>query len=458
MSTAAPGSHYPEMMAIVSVGARGRGLGWLDKQRAGPWQALVRAHPALLLVPFLAIFVLAALYLPERQNDESGYLGLARNILDGDYAKGPPDALLDSDETYPDLWFGPGLPLVLTGPVAAGFPLWLVRLIGPLLLFAAVLVFYALMRRHTRPKAALLAAGALGMYLPYYTLLPALHSEALAILFVVVALYATARVCEGAGRRWLLLGAVALAGLALTRVDYGWVLTAVLVAVLVWWLVSRRATAGRLAAMYALGLALCLPWLAYTTAETGRVFQWGNSGGLSVYWMSSPYAGDLGDWQKAEAVLSDPDLAPHRSFFASLEGRSLPDQNARLERRALENIRDHPLKYVENLAANVSRMFFDTPYSYSSQRLTAMYFAIPNALLLGVLVFAVVVAVRVRGSLPPPTAPFAIFAIAAFGLHALVSAYPRMLFPIVPVLVWFAGTTIANHVRVVDGPHAQGST
>ena len=445
------------MMAIVSVGARGRRLTWLYKQRAASWQALARDHPALLLVPLLAVFVLAALFLPERQNDESGYLGLTRNILDGDYAKGPADALLDSDETYPDLWFGPGLPLVLAGPVAAGLPLELVRLTGPLFLFVAVLVFFALMRRYTRPKPALVAAGALGLYVPFYTLLPALHSEALAVLFVVVALYATARVCEEGGRGWLVLGAVALAGLALTRVDYGWVLTVVLIAVLVWWLVSRGATPRRLAGMYALGLALCLPWLAYTTAETGRVFQWGNSGGLSVYWMSSPYEGDLGDWQKAEAVFSDLNLAPHRSFFASLRGRSLPEQNSRLERRALENVREHPAKYVENVAANVSRMLFDAPYSYSSQRLTAAYFVVPNALLLGAVLLAAVVAVRVRGSLPPPTAPFAIFALAAFGLHALVSAYPRMLFPIVPVLVWFAATTIANHVRVV-GPRAQGSS
>jgi hypothetical protein len=206
-----------------------------------------------------------------------------------------------------------------------------------------------------------------------------------------------------------------------------------------------------------LGLALCIPWLAYTTAETGRVFQWGNSGGLSVYWMSSPYEHDLGDWQRAEAVFTDPNLAPHRPFFARLRGLSLPEQNAELERRAIENVREHPAKYLENLAANVSRMFFDTPYSYSSQRLTAAYFVVPNALLLGAVLLAAVVAVRVRGSLPPPTAPFAIFALAAFGLHALVSAYPRMLFPIVPVLVWFVATTIANHVRIVGG-RAQGSS
>ncbi len=172
--------------------------------------------------------------------------------------------------------------------------------------------------------------------------------------------------------------------------------------------------------------------------------------------MSSPYEHDLGDWQKAEAVFTDPDLAPHRPFFAQLRGLSLPEQNAELERRALENMSEHPAKYLENVAANVSRLFFDAPYSYSSQRLTAAYFALPNALLLGAVLLALIVAARVPASLPPATAPFAIFAVTAFGLHALVSAYPRMLFPIVPVLVWFAATIFANHVRIV-AQRPQGS-
>ncbi|MBA3380874.1 MAG: hypothetical protein H0T97_03260 [Actinobacteria bacterium] len=171
--------------------------------------------------------------------------------------------------------------------------------------------------------------------------------------------------------------------------------------------------------------------------------------------MSSPYPHDLGDWQQASAVFTDPNLAPHRPFFESIRGLPLAQQNARLERKALANIQHRPLKYFENVAANVSRMFFDAPYSYSRQRPSALYFALPNALLLGAIMVAAFVAVRARGSLPAPAMPFAIFAVAAFGLHVFVSAYPRMLMPIVPLIVWFAATTIANNVRLVR-PMTQG--
>ena len=42
-----------------------------------------------------------------------------------------------------------------------------------------------------------------------------------------------------AGLVWLVVGAAGLAGLALTRVAYGWVLTVALLVLLVWWLVRR---------------------------------------------------------------------------------------------------------------------------------------------------------------------------------------------------------------------------
>jgi 4-amino-4-deoxy-L-arabinose transferase-like glycosyltransferase len=432
---------------MVSPGTKLRGLVTSLDETARSWTRDTVLHPTVLLLPLLAVLVVVALTFPDRNDDEAGYLELARNLTHGGYATGRPDALLDADPAYPDLWFGPGLPLVLALPVALGVPLEVLRLSGPLFLFLAVLVFFWLARRFMSTNAALAAAWALGLYIPFYTVLPNLHSEPLAVLCVVSAMYAMARVCEDGGARWVALGGVALAGLALTRVAYGWVLTIALVGALGWWAMSRARSARRLAAMYVLGLALCVPWLVYTAAETGRLLQWGNSGALSLYWMTSPRNGDLGDWQQASAVFTDPNLAAHRPFFRSLEGRSLPDQNSEIERRAFRNIRDHPGKYVENIAANVSRILFDAPYSYSKQRLGALYVALPNALLLGALLVAAILATRISGLLPPPATPFAIFAAPAFAVHALVAAYPRMLFPIVPVLFWLAATAIATTVR-----------
>ena len=282
----------------------------------------------------------------------------------------------------------------------------------------------------------LLSAYALGLYLPFLGLVSNLHSEVLAVFLVCAAMLGLARYVRAGGFRWLALASGALAGLSLTRVAYGWVLTLVLVLFVLAWLVRRRRADGRVAAVLGIALILCLPWLAYTYAKTDRPLVWGNSGSLSLYWMASPYEGDHGDWHQAHLVFTDSALQPHRAFFASLRGRSLAEQNTEIEREALRNIADHPEAYIGNVLANVSRMLVNAPYSRVGWQTNDLFYAVPNLLLLAAAVVAGVVLVRRRRTLPPETAPFAVLAAVPFGLHALVASYPRMLAPIVPLVVW----------------------
>ena len=389
-----------------------------------------------LLLPLLALFVAAWGFFPERPDDEPSYVVLAERLVDGYYVTGDDDAILNADPGSPDLWFGPGLPALLTPLVAVDAPLSLLRLTSPLVLFAAVLLMYVLARERWGSRVGLAAAYGLGLYVPFLGLLSNLHSEVLAVLFVVVGMLGLARFLDRGGVVWLVVGAAGLAGLALTRVAYGWVLTVALLVLLVSWLLQRSRAAARATVVLALSLALCLPWLVYTYTKTERPFVWGNSGSLSLYWMTSPHEGDLGDWHQAHLVFSDPALRPHREFFEGLRGLDLAEQNAKIEREALRTIADHPLAYSENVVANVSRMLFNSPYSRTLQQTNDVFYAIPNAILLGAAVFCALVLLPRRRTLPPEAGVFVVLAATAFGLHALVSAYPRMLAPIVPLLVW----------------------
>jgi 4-amino-4-deoxy-L-arabinose transferase-like glycosyltransferase len=389
-----------------------------------------------LLLPLLAVYVAAWAFFPERPDDEASYVALAQRLTDGFYVTGEDNAILDADPASPDLWFGPGLPAVLAPLVAVDASLSILRLTSVVLLFGAILLFYVLARDRWGLRAGLVAAYALGLYVPFLGLLSNLHSEVLAVFCVVVGMFGLARWIGRGGIAWLALGSAGLAGLALTRVAYGWVLTVSLLVLLAWWLLSRSRGAGRAAAALALSLALCLPWLAYTHAKTDRLFVWGNSGSLSLYWMASPHEGDLGDWHQAHLVFTDPALRPHREFFESLRGLELAEQNAEIEREALRNIADHPDEYAENVVANVSRMLFNSPYSRTPQQTNDVFYALPNAILLGAALLCMVILVPRRRSLPPETGVFAILGSTAFVLHALVSAYPRMLAPIVPLVVW----------------------
>lgn len=432
----------------------------LERQRGAVWRRIASGVPTLgrvrtklALSPLLCVYVLATFFFPRRASDERNYVELAHNLLDGHYAglgwRPATPYGTSADPANPDLWFGPGLPSALAPLVAVDLPIEALRLTGAIFLFGAVLVFHELLRLRISEGTALVGAYALGLYFPFYVLLPTVHSEPLAILLIVSMLYLLSRYLAGGGLAYGIAAAAAAAGVAMTRVAYGWVLTGMLVAFGLWWLVSRRRDVLRVAGVYALALALCLPWLAFTYSVTERLFVWGNSGSLSLYWMSSPYPQDLGDWRGGayEVVVSDPRLAHHREFFLELAPLDPTEQNRRLERRAIENIRGSPGKFAKNVAANVSRMTLGFPFSATQEKLNTLYYLVPNAVILWALVgcAALLLATR-RHTFGFEGIVFGAFAGLAFALHSLLAAFPRMIMPLIPIALWFVFVTIGTLV------------
>ena len=424
----------------------------LSQATTGRIATTQRLRGALALLPLLVVFVVATFVFPERASDEHNYVVLAHNLLDGNYAglgwRPATPYGTTADPAHPDLWFGPGLPAALTPLVALHLPLELLRLTGALFMFGAVLLFYKLLRLRVRERIALLGAYALGLYFPFYILFPTLHSEPLAILLIVAMLYLTSRYVASGRHAYGVGAAAAAAGIALTRVEYGWVLTGMLLACGVWWLVARRLDVLRVVGVFALALVFCLPWLTFTHSVTHRFFVWGNSGSLSLYWMSSPYPQDLGDWRGGayEVVVTDPKLAPHKAFFLELAPLDPTEQNRRLEKRAIENIRGAPLKFAKNVAANVSRMTLGFPFSAKQETLNTLYYLIPNSLVLWALAGSALLAAWGRVSFGFEGIVFAAFAGLAFALHSVLAAFPRMLMPLIPIALWFVFVTVETVV------------
>ena len=96
----------------------------------------------------------------------------------------------------------------------------------------------------------------------------------------------------------------------------------------------------------------------------------------------------------------------------------------------------HPAKYALNLAANLGRMFFGFPFSFTLSAAVIAGLILVNGMLLAGLAAAARVLARARSVLPPETIPFLMFAALGFGVHLVASAEPRMLVPIVPVAIW----------------------
>jgi 4-amino-4-deoxy-L-arabinose transferase-like glycosyltransferase len=377
---------------------------------------------------------------PHPVRDEPALLAVAERLLDGQLV--PSGRVLDP-RAY--LWHGPGLVVLLAPLVALELPLAVIRLIEPLLLSAAVLLFHRLLRERLAPRPALAWTYALGLYVPFFAVLPEIHKEPVAVLLVVAGMLALTRGLASGRRMPFVFAGLALGALAMVRLEYGWVAFALLaVAVGAWVRRRRSASARRLVLAAAVAVAACLPWLAYTYHLTGRPMYWGSSSGLSLFWMSPTVPGETGTWQEPAAVEHDPALAQLRPFFRHVATLHPVASDDALRERALDNIRARPLLYVRNIVANVGRLFFAWPTrpQLSVRRIGAN--VIFNGLLLGVVAWAAAAAWRRRLSLPPQTVPIVLFAALGIAIHLPVSASPRMLLPLVPALVWFAAQVLSR--------------
>lgn len=407
-----------------------------------------RASSGLVVLAFAALLVLFVVVALVKDGggspvgDESSYLRFADNLIHGGYAD------RGSDDPVHYLWHGPGLPLLLAPLVAIDAPLWLIRMTAPLFLFGAAVLLYRWLRLYARPRTALVAALSLGVYFPFWTILGYAGPDTLAVLLVVAALYAATLFLQSGRRRDGALAALALAFLAVTRVEYGWIAIACLVASVAWWALRRTAAPRRMAAVSALALALCLPWLAYTYSVADRVLYWGNSGGLSLYWMAPHREQDLGEWHSPAEVRTDPRLASHRAEFARIERLAPLERDVEYQRLAVRAIRDNPKRYARNVVANASRMVFFVPVSFGRQDLSLSYYMFVNAFLLALACGAVLVAARVRRALPTEVWLVIGFAALAFGIHTLVASYARLAMPLVPLVVWLGVVVVLGHVRI----------
>lgn len=112
--------------------------------------------------------------------------------------------------------------------------------------------------------------------------------------------------------------------------------------------------------------------------------------------MGSPYAHDLGDWQQSNVVFINRNLAAHRLFVESLRGLTLPQQNELSSSEERSRTSATIPWYLENAAANVSRMF-STPL-----QLQAAAFKRPTRCCWGQILPAALVASECPGRLLRP--------------------------------------------------------
>jgi hypothetical protein len=266
-------------------------------------------YPILYFLPLLLIYLvfnfLAAS--PTPGGDETRYLNYADNLSHGYYA----------DPENPEIRNGPGYPLALVPFEAAGAPLIWPKLLNGVLIFVGIFWFFQALLLYSIPwKAALAGSYLLGIYPPLFRWSYSLYSEPLTFFLICGILYFFSSFLQERKFRWkpYLISVFLLGYLTLTKVIFGYVIIASLIAAgLGWWLFKSKKYLSAITVL-AGGFLLYSPFLAYTWSLTGKFFYSGTGGGEILYYRASPYSNELGDWFSPQDVYLNTDKLQNEDY------------------------------------------------------------------------------------------------------------------------------------------------
>lgn len=397
-------------------------------------------------LPLLIVYValILAFSSSEPSHDEPANLSYAQNITEGFY----------TSADYIDLTKPPSYPLFLSPFVAFEIPLVIPKLINAVFLFLAVFYFYHTLLIYMEKKYAIIGSYVVGLFPTILLYLHLLIAEAMALLLICGFVFHFSRMVRNKQISWkqLLFSSLYLAFLALTKSIFGYVLTVGLAVFFVLYILRKKTVVLKSLLVFLLALLFCLPYLAYTYSLTGEVFYWGTNGGELLYWMATPYPDEYGEWWMDKVVLDweeYPQLYKnHGVLFRQLLPLSPFQRDAIFRQRAINNIVQHPLKYFQNWIANIGRLLFNYPLSYTSQKLHKFYSFIPSMFLVVVGVLCVYPSWKGRIWIPFEIKALFFLTLVYLGGTSLISARIRYLIVALPPLVLWISFVLRRMVKL----------
>ena len=396
-----------------------------------------------IFIPLLLLYIIIiALFASSEYHGEMAFLKFANNISKGYY----------SDEVNVNLNQGPGYPIFLLPFVILKLPLFTAKLFNSVILFLATQYFYHTLRFYIEKKPAIIATYLLGMYPPILIFLPYLGSEVLAYFLVCGFVYHFSKMYENRKFNWsqLMSASIYLAFLALTRTIFGYVILFGLLFLVFLVFIKQSHKSKKSLLVFLVALFWCSPYLIYTYYLTGNLFYWGTNGGEVLYFMSSPFPNELGNSFSRYKILgltkkgnydTEELVKNHIQFYKELMQLSDAQRDKKLKRKAIENIIHYPKAYIKNVIANVGRLLFNYPYSYTPQKLNTYFYIIPNMFLIVIFIISSYASFIGRKMISYELKTLLVISMIYIGGSSLVSAVARYFTIIVPViLLWISFT------------------
>ena len=405
-------------------------------------------NPYFIFLPFLFLYAFVILInkWPTLYGDEIRYADFAWHLLHGYYS--PP-------KPHIDLWNGPGYPLTIVPFMWLKIHSLTITLMNAVYQYLAIVFLYKALKLVTSHKIALLFTLPLAIYPNALSILPIMYTEAFTYFLVSSFIYSLTLCYTRGSTKYGIVAGLVLGYLTLTKIIFGYVLLVGLITCLTLLLFKKNRPYHLLSVKVLLiAFAVTLPYLGYTYHLTGKAFYWGNSGGMSLYWMSTPYNNEYGDWKLPELSNNQ-----YPMLFKSPEGASMLkknharevsfilkhnaiEQDALFKQTAIRNIENHPFKFMANYYYNCSRMLFNFPYSYSYQDGAIVGNIIRGSLLLWSSLIGIAVTLLNWRRIIYPVKFLLLLTGIYLALSGALSAYPRQLDVMVPVLLFWLGILV----------------
>jgi 4-amino-4-deoxy-L-arabinose transferase-like glycosyltransferase len=407
----------------------------------------ITKNPYLLFSPFLCFYILYILLFPsDFSGDEIRYLRFAKNLIHGFYSPSAPDI---------DLTNGPGYPLLLSPFVAIGLPLIYIALMNAFFYYLSIILLFKALKQTVGSNIALIFSCFWACYYVAFGTMNTIVPETFTFLLVSLLIFSLVKVFKADNskeiRRFIFLAGFTIGFIILTKMIFGYVLLLMLSGYIVFWITDIKNINYR-KGIYILLIAFVTvtPYLIYTYHLTGRIFYWG-SGSDSLYWMSTPYEGEYGDF-KGELTLgtvalgnynipgADDTLRAHhgKDFEEILQYNAIERDDA-FKRIAINNIKSHPIKFVGNWICNLGRLVFHYPFSYAVQRPKILLVLPMNGIVFTLILFCLIPTFINWRKVSFPVQFMLLFCFIYLSLSSLVTAFVRMFTIVVPIMVfWFA--------------------
>jgi hypothetical protein len=380
------------------------------------------------LSPFLLLYLIICVSFSTNEfvGDEERYVQFAHNLLNGFYASSHFDVFL---------WNGPGYPLLIVPFLFFKLPLFTLKLLNAVLLYFSLIISYKTFNFYSSKKNSFVFTILLGLYFPIFEMIPFLLTEILTWFLISLICFLFIKVYKQKTITWklILLPALAIAYLAMTKVIFGYVILAMIFAsAFIFLLPQFRNSAKKSILVFALSMIFCFPWLIYTYNLTGKIFYWTNSGSMSLYTMSTPYSNELGDWWHEDSLSLSPN---HKAFMDSISILPPVQKDEAYKNAALNNIKNHPTKYFSNWIANIGRLLFSYPYSNKQQSINTYFTFLPDMFIVVIITLTFSISIIHYKRFPEGMIFLLLFILIYLFGCSLVSAYRRMFYITMPF--WF---------------------